>query len=519
MAKNSGRTGIPVSVALRPQSFVGPSYAVATRVTIPANTRFVNPGSAFGSKTTVGSPRNTAASIIGPAAYPPTPSAAANSWRRRIAKESHIAGASFATFFTNFIPPIPLRPAERIVSRRNPACGTKRASIPRSVPTNTTSLSAPRAIHSRAIASAGKTCPPVPPPAISSFKFRCPASGIFPWRQYLACPDAGRAGGFAALGTSKPTARCRRHEVLFFAPASFRLLTDIQEHTGGRQHNHQARTAITNEGQWNAFGGHHSQHHAQINQRLAQHHDRDAQRGEAPKFVGGLKRGTHSPPTVGREYFNDDRSTDKSHLFAQHGVNKIGVRFRQIKKFLLALHQANAGKSSRAHRDQRLQQLKAASLRVRQGIQERHHAFVAIGDTNDQQINNGQRSQSGADNIFDVQARDVKHGHGNNENLHGRAEVRFDYNEPDQSEHRSKRRKNCVLPVVYPVAIRPAAPLQEPCEIKNHGKLGQFGGLQAGRTQANPAMRGVRLVEKKYSHQHQKHDEQSSENNCRTAEL
>ena len=175
-AKNSWRTGIPVSVALCPQSFVGASYAVATRVTMPANTRLVNPGSAFGSNTTVGMPRKTAASIIGPAAYPPTPNAAANLWRCRIVKESHIAGASFARFRANFIPPIPLRPAERMVSSGNPASGTSRASIPRWVPTITTSLSSPRAIHSRATASAGKTCPPVPPPAISSFKFLCPAS-------------------------------------------------------------------------------------------------------------------------------------------------------------------------------------------------------------------------------------------------------------------------------------------------------------------------------------------------------
>src|SRR3979490_1017920 len=95
MAKNSGRTGIPVSVALRPQSFVGASYAVATRVHTPATTLFVNPGSAFGSKTTVGSPRKTAASIIGPAAYPPTPSAAANLWRRRIREEAPLAGGGF----------------------------------------------------------------------------------------------------------------------------------------------------------------------------------------------------------------------------------------------------------------------------------------------------------------------------------------------------------------------------------------------------------------------------------------
>src|SRR5258708_8241903 len=146
------------------------------RVAMRASTRLVNPGSAFGSNTTVGNPRRTAASIIGPAAYPPTPNAAANRCLPRIENESHIAGTSFAVLRASFIPPIPFSPAERIVSRGNPASGTRRASIPRCVPTNETSLSPSRDIHSRAIARAGNTWPPVPPPAINNFKLRCPES-------------------------------------------------------------------------------------------------------------------------------------------------------------------------------------------------------------------------------------------------------------------------------------------------------------------------------------------------------
>ena len=73
-------------------------------------------GSAFGSNSTLGNPRNTAASIMGPAAYPPTPSAAANRCLRRIANESHIAGASFAVLRASLIPPMPFSPAERMVS-------------------------------------------------------------------------------------------------------------------------------------------------------------------------------------------------------------------------------------------------------------------------------------------------------------------------------------------------------------------------------------------------------------------
>ncbi len=77
------------------------------RVAMRASTRLVNPGSAFGSNTTVGNPRSTAASIIGPAAYPPTPKRrgkpvpAKNRKRiphrrdkfRRVAREFHPADA------------------------------------------------------------------------------------------------------------------------------------------------------------------------------------------------------------------------------------------------------------------------------------------------------------------------------------------------------------------------------------------------------------------------------------------
>jgi hypothetical protein len=64
---------------------------------------------------------------------------------------------------------MPFNPATRIVSSGSPVCGTSLASIPRSVPTITT-LRTPcgsRRNHSLATASAGKTWPPVPPPAIS----------------------------------------------------------------------------------------------------------------------------------------------------------------------------------------------------------------------------------------------------------------------------------------------------------------------------------------------------------------
>ncbi len=168
---------MPVVTAFAPKRGAVCAKPQATRVAIRPRTRFVNPGSTLGSKITPGIPCSRASSIMGPEAYPPTPKAAANRWRCKIFSESHIPAGSVARLRSNFIPPMPFKPATRIVSSGNPACGTSFASIPRSVPTNTTCLappaevpalpSPPRSSHALATASAGKTCPPVPPPAIN----------------------------------------------------------------------------------------------------------------------------------------------------------------------------------------------------------------------------------------------------------------------------------------------------------------------------------------------------------------
>src|SRR6266576_1543269 len=130
---------------------------------------------------TLGTRPNQVASNMGPAAYPPTPNAATGWCLRNTRRASSIAGASMAKFLSSVAPPLPFKPATRNVSSGSPACGTSFISIPRSVPTSRTSLSLPLESHSCAIASAGKTCPPVPPPAIRSFTwlahcsyFRCP---------------------------------------------------------------------------------------------------------------------------------------------------------------------------------------------------------------------------------------------------------------------------------------------------------------------------------------------------------
>src|SRR5208282_1260654 len=49
---------------------------------------------------------------------------------------------------------------------------------------------------------------------------------------------------------------------------SFRLLGNVQQHADAGQSYKQGRPAIRNQRQRNALGGHHSQHHADVDERL-----------------------------------------------------------------------------------------------------------------------------------------------------------------------------------------------------------------------------------------------------------
>src|ERR1700736_92521 len=319
MVRNSGRTGHPVTTAFAPQVRADISYPVAILVEMRASALLVNPGSALGSKITLGIPRIQVVSNIGPAAYPPTPKAAMGLCFLNTRAASSMAGASLKRFFSSVLPPFPFSPATRSVSSGSPACGTSFISIPRFVPTNTTSLSLPRDNHSRAIAIAGKTCPPVPPPAIRSFT---PMSGNPTSQKTSSRASPSLLGG---------------------------LLTYIQEHASCQQHHQQTRSPIAHERQRNPFGGHHSQHHREINQRLADDHGGDSQCQQSAKSIWRGERGAQPPPAVNHKQADHQHGADESQLLANHCVNKIGMRFRQIKQFLLALHQAHAAESARTH--------------------------------------------------------------------------------------------------------------------------------------------------------------------------
>src|SRR5262245_28043502 len=201
-----------------------------------------------------------------------------------------------ARFFASVIPPLPFNPATRRVSSGSPACGTSFISSPRSVPTSTTSRSAPRESHSCAMAIAGKTWPPVPPPATKSFMTSC-----------VGC-----------------------------------LLRNVQQHSRRKQHHQQTRTAVTDERQWDAFRRHDTEHDRKVDQRLRDNQCSDAESQESAEIIGRIERCAQAAPAVDGEKRDDQDGANEANLFADDRVDEVRMCFGQVEELLLALHQTHA---------------------------------------------------------------------------------------------------------------------------------------------------------------------------------
>ena len=81
----------------------------------------------------------------------------------------------------------------------------------------------------------------------------------------------------------------------------------------------------------------------------------------AAEEIFGAPGSAHAAPQKNREQRDHKQRADQPEFLRGHGENKIGVRLGQIKKFLLAFHQARAGHAAGAYRNQRLNDVEAAS--------------------------------------------------------------------------------------------------------------------------------------------------------------
>src|SRR5579871_1292734 len=396
---------------------------------------------------------------------------------------SAMPGSRVAVFFTSVRPPLPFSPAARKVSSGSPACGTSFISIPRCVPTSTTSLSVPRESHSRAMAIAGKS-----------------------WRPEISRPYSKKV--LCALAFAK----------------SFRarLLRNIQEHAGGQQHHQQTRSAIADERQRDAFRRNQAEHDGEVDERLAEDHCRDAEREKTAETIRRGEGSANAAPAVDAEERDDDERADEAKFFADDGVNKISMGFGEIEKFLFALHEADAGEPAGTDRDEGLSELKACALRVAVRMQKGHQAGHAVRCADDEDCKRRNGNGGARCKPTPGKTSDKENGGGDQYDVDRGAEVRLRKDERDTNENRANGRQNVMQKIFFcKFEMRSgfALEVEEPSEIEDNGKLGDFRRLNADGTEANPAMGCVGFVEEKRPDQKEDDDAERAVDNDGLAEF
>ena len=128
------------------------------------------------------------------------------------------------------------------------------------------------------------------------------------------------------------------------------------------------------------------------------------------------------------------RRAEQAKLFADHGVDEVGVRFGKEEQLLNAAHQSAAEHAAGADGDQRLHDLEAISQRIGFRIQEREEPAQSIRRAGDQEIQHRHGGQRRADEIPVVQSGREDHRADDHQQRGGGAEIRL---QQDQPAHRA----------------------------------------------------------------------------------
>jgi len=146
------RMGMPTRTA---SASPVPSKATATRAAIRAPTRLAIPGRAFASWITTGTRRVHAARYTGVETYPPTPTTTSARVSATIARAWRTARTSRAGSLRRSVEGRRGIGTRSMVRSSKPAAGTRRVSMPASVPTAVMRVPGRSSAIARAMASSG----------------------------------------------------------------------------------------------------------------------------------------------------------------------------------------------------------------------------------------------------------------------------------------------------------------------------------------------------------------------------
>src|ERR1022692_544375 len=99
------------------------------------------------------------------------------------------------------------------------------------------------------------------------------------------------------------------------------MFAHIHQDSQQRQSAQQGTAAIADHGERNAFGGHHAQNDADIDQTLDHHHNRRAESQVAAEIVAHAHGGAQATPENHAETHEQGNATDQAQLFAHYSIN------------------------------------------------------------------------------------------------------------------------------------------------------------------------------------------------------
>src|SRR3954453_3672606 len=196
----------------------------------------------------------------------------------------------------------------------------------------------PRRLNSSATASAGSTCPAVPPAAI----------------RHLSCLSS---------------ATCR----------------DVKEDPDRNELHYEAGAAVGDERQRNSRQRSKPEDGGEVDRGLAADERREPRSKALAERVAALQRGLEARPREEDVREDQRRGSEQAELLADDGEDHVGVRLRQEMDLLHALPQPVADEMTRAEADLRLDDLEARSLRVLPRVEEAEQARTHVRARQDHQ--------------------------------------------------------------------------------------------------------------------------------------
>src|SRR5207248_6270828 len=94
------------------------------------------------------------------------------------------------------------------------------------------------------------------------------------------------------------------------------------------------------------------------------------------ELVRRMHRDADSTIEEDRKKQHDCERSQQANFFRDYREDEIGMRFGQIEELLLAFHQSHTGYAAGGNRNQRLDDMKAATLRIGIRIHERQNALI-----------------------------------------------------------------------------------------------------------------------------------------------